>query len=413
MVGAQASFKRLLAQLVLSIPVPTPASGKFRDPADGLSHEQLEQLLSYLTDVEFTSEPKNHAAIGSALTALRITGLDTASSTLCYMRKALLDLSQPINLPTVQPSGASTYAGFVDMVGTGGDGQDTFNVSTTASFVAAGVEGMRVCKHGGKASSSTSGSAELLISLGIPLLDVGPEDLGILLQELNCTFLFAPKFHSAMAPLAPIRASLGFPTLFNILGPLINPARPSRGVYGVHSSGLGQTYAEALRLAGMEHVWVCCGQEGLDEISPAGPTDVWEVKDQTITHRVISPEDFGLPKHDLKHVCCGTAAQNAAVVIHLFTNANVPDDGPLKEPLSITAECPSMNLAPIPAGVNLRAIYDYTLLQAASALYVAGFGEGDLKKCTQLARASISDGHALDSLRTLRIAMEKARARTN
>ncbi|WFD02485.1 anthranilate phosphoribosyltransferase [Malassezia obtusa] len=410
MAHTPSTFKPLLAQLVLSISVPTPPSGKFRDPASPLSDEQLEQLLAHLTDAEFTGDPNNRAAIGSALTALRIAGLDTAPKTLAFMRQELLKLATPITLPPARPSAASSYGGFVDMVGTGGDGKDTFNVSTTASFVAAGVDGMRVCKHGGRASSSTSGSAELLIALGIPLLDVAPSSMSVLLEELNCTFLFAPKFHSAMAPLAPIRSSLGFPSLFNILGPLINPARPARGVYGVHSSGLGETYADALRLAGMERVWVVCGQEGLDEISPAGPTDVWEVEKNTVTHRVIAPSDFGLPTHPLEDVRCGTAAQNASVVVRLFTDPTPPEDAPLAEPLHVAPDAPSSRLEPIPAGVNLGAIYDYTLIQAASVLYIAGFGGGDLAQCTQLARESIRSGQARESLHALREAMLQARS---
>ncbi|WFC94080.1 anthranilate phosphoribosyltransferase [Malassezia brasiliensis] len=403
------TFKPLLAQLVLSISVPKPPSGTFRDPAAPLTDAQLHELLAHLTDATFTGNPQHHAAIGSALTALRMAGLDTAPRTLAFMRETLLQLATPITLPATKPSAASSYSGFVDMVGTGGDGKDTFNVSTTASFVAAGVEGMHVCKHGGRASSSTSGSAELLISLGIPLLDVAPDALATLLGELRCTFLFAPKFHSAMAPLAPIRASLGFPTLFNILGPLINPARPARGVYGVHSSGLGQTYADALRLAGMDRVWVVCGQEGLDEISPSGPTDVWEVYDGTVTHKVIAPSDFGLPTHPLEDVRCGTAAQNASVVVRFFTNPMPPEDKPLDAPLSVEADVPGLTLEPIPAGVNLGAIYDYTLIQAASALYIAGFGDGNLVQCTQLARESMRAGHAHASLCALREAMHNAK----
>lgn len=406
-----ASFKPLLAQLTLSITLPTPSSGKFRDPEPSLTDAQLEKLLAHLTDAEFTGNVQNRAAIGAALTALRITGLDTSPKVLSFMRERLLQLATPLTLPPAKPSAASEYGGFVDMVGTGGDGKDTFNVSTTASFVAAGVEGMRVCKHGGRASSSTSGSAELLMALGVPLMDVDPDAMGVLLEQLPCTFLLAPKFHGALAPLAPIRASLGFPTLFNILGPLINPAKPARGVYGVHSSGIGQTYAEALRLAGMEHVWVVCGQEGLDEISPAGPTDVWEVRNNVITHRVISPADFGLPTHPLEHVRCGTAAQNASVVVRFLTDPSTPEDAPLPEPLPVAADAPEARLDPIPAGVNLGAIYDYTLLQTASVLYIAGFGNGNLAQCTQLARQSIQSGRAREALHALRMAMHQARTK--
>ncbi|KOS13144.1 anthranilate phosphoribosyltransferase [Malassezia pachydermatis] len=404
-----ATFKPLVSQLAQSIPVPAPPTGAMRPPSAPLSQDQIEKLLAHFADVDFTSNPAHHAAIGAALTSLRVSGIDREPSTLTFMRKKFLDQVIPVPTPTMEASPGTDYHGLVDLVGTGGDGKDTFNVSTTASFVAAGVEGMHVCKHGGKASSSTSGSAELLLSLGIPLLDVPAEKAAGLLGQSSCVFFCAPMFHRAMMPLAPIRASLGFPTLFNILGPLMNPARPQRGVYGVHSSGLGRVYAETLRLAGMEHFWVVCGQEGLDEISPAGPTDVWEVVRGEIVHQVITPADFGLPTHELDQVQSGSASQNAAVVMHMFSHPNDLPDAPLDAPLTVDGPVPTAKLEPIPTGTNLRAIFDYTVLQAAALLYVAGFGQGDKKVCAQLARDSITSGRALASLERMRTLMLNAR----
>lgn len=398
-----ATFKPLVSQLVQSLGVPPPPSGKMRPPATPLTQDQLETLLLHLTDAAFTSDPSHHAQIGAALTALRLSGLDREPKTLAFMRSRFLEQVPPIDVPPVPISPHTAYRGWVDIVGTGGDGKDTFNVSTTAAFVAAGVDGMHVCKHGGKASSSSSGSAELLLSLGLPLLDVPASEAATLLGQSTCTFFLAPMFHRAMMPLAPIRSALGFPTLFNILGPLMNPARPQRGVYGVHSSGLGPLYAETLKQTGMEHFWVVCGQEGLDELSPAGPTDVWEVRDGQVVHRIVCPDDFGLPSHSLEEVRSGTAAQNAAVVLALFTLGHEPAPGRLEEDLHVAGK-PGMQLEVIPAGTNLRALWDYTLLQAAALLYVAGLGDGDPLQCTALARASLVDGralHALDHLRTL------------
>jgi len=380
-----------------------------RPPAAPLTQAQLEALLLHLTDVEFTSNAAHHAQIGAALTALRLSGLDREPSTLVFMRDRFLAQVAPIAMPELPASPHIDYCGWVDIVGTGGDGQDTFNVSTTASFVAAGVEGMHVCKHGGKASSSSSGSAELLFSLGLPLLDVPAAEAATLLAQSPCTFFLAPLFHRAMMPLAPIRSALGFPTLFNILGPLMNPARPQRGVYGVHSSGLGPVYAETLQRAGMEHFWVVCGQEGLDEVSPAGPTDVWEVRKGVIEHRVVRPEDFGLPQHALEEVRSGTAAQNAAVVLELFTMGEEPAPGPLAEARRVATAPPSSKLEEIPAGTNLRALWDYTLLQAAALLYVAGQGGGDFQACTALARQSLLTGRALHALHHLRTLMDELR----
>ena len=259
-----ASFKPLAVQLVLSASIPPPSSGKLRPPGAPLESEQLRALLQHLADPAFTSEPAHHATIGSVLTALRLTATDIQPTTLAMAQHEFLARATPLALP---PPGTDAY---VDLVGTGGDGKDTFNVSTTASVVAAGVDGMRVCKHGGRASSSSSGSSDLLTALGVPLMNVDAAKMSRVLASSPLAFLFAPHFHAAFAPLAPLRSSLGFPTLFNILGPLVNPARPARGVYGVHSSGLGAPYADALRLGGTKSAWVVCGQEGLDEISPAG-----------------------------------------------------------------------------------------------------------------------------------------------
>ena len=396
-----ASFKPLAVQLVLSASIPPPSSGKLRPPGAPLESEQLRALLQHLADPAFTSEPAHHATIGSVLTALRLTATDIQPTTLAMAQHEFLARATPLALP---PPGTDAY---VDLVGTGGDGKETFNVSTTASVVAAGVDGMRVCKHGGRASSSSSGSSDLLTALGVPLMNVDAAKMSRVLASSPLAFLFAPHFHAAFAPLAPLRSSLGFPTLFNILGPLVNPARPARGVYGVHSSGLGAPYADALRLGGTKSAWVVCGQEGLDEISPAGPTDVWEVSEAGVTHRVVSPSDFGLPTHPLEAVRSGTAQQNAAVVFFLLTQAAQVPAEPLVEPVQTEAGA-AAGLEPIPAGTDLRALFDYTLLQASALLHVAGRGE--LRACVELARDSLMSGRAQGALEALRTAMLRVAA---
>lgn len=172
----------------------------------------------------------------------------------------------------------------MDIVGTGGDGWDTFNVSTTAAVVAAGT-GVRVAKvreatrtglkmkHGSKAVTSSSGSADLLLSLDCRL-SFPVDQLSSFLPASPFLFLFAPHYHPSLAHIAPIRRSLNFRTIFNVLGPLINPARPQRMVLGVANLNLGDTFAEVLRLLEVERALVVCGEEGLDEISPAGDTFV-------------------------------------------------------------------------------------------------------------------------------------------
>ena len=397
-----ATFKPLLSKLVQSLPVPPPPTGQLRDPAEPLSQEQLEALLEHLSDVTFTQDPANSAAIGSALTALRLSGLDMRPSTLAFMRQKFIEQVKPFDVPVLEDSPNTDYRGWVDIVGTGGDGKDTFNVSTTAMFIAGGVDGMHVAKHGGKASTSPSGSGELLMSLGLPLLQVPSDEMVKSLFHCSCTFLFAPMFHRAMMPLAPIRASLGFPTLFNILGPLINPKSTCRGLYGVHSSGLGRVYAETLYMSGLEYFWVVCGEEGLDELSPAGPSYVWEVSTRgKIDHFTVTPADFGLPSHTLEEVRSGTPSQNAAILAYIFLNPDKIQDAPLKEPLHVECDIAHVQLEPIPAGTNLKAIYDYSVLQAAALLYIAGQGQGDLKECTRIAQASIQDGRALAAWRRL------------
>lgn len=243
----------------------------------------------HLADADFTSNHMHHAQLGAALTSLRLSGLDMSPAALSVASAVFLQKAVPVEVPPLVSKATADdghgegeddgedeehYDGALDLVGTGGDGHDTFNVSTTAAIVAAGVPGVRVCKHGARASSSTSGSADLLAALGVPLASLTPATLPGLLAHAPFCFLFAQLYHPSLAPLAPIRRSLGFPTIFNVLGPLINPARPRRSVIGVHSPGLGATFAEALRQMDVERAWVVCGREGLDEISPEGPTDV-------------------------------------------------------------------------------------------------------------------------------------------
>ncbi|CEH18106.1 anthranilate phosphoribosyltransferase [Ceraceosorus bombacis] len=408
----QATFRPLLKSLVLSLGAPasagaaaaaastSPSANGAPSTASSSAHtrpvpprpgrDEVEKILSHLSDVSFTANAENHAMLGAALTALRISGLDCQASTLADAARLFLcravDLGSSVDRVDAGEQQEAEYDGYVDLVGTGGDGQDTFNVSTTAAIVAAGVPGVRVAKHGARASSSTSGSADLLISLGIPLTSLSPSQLGPLLPQLSFTFLFAPLYHPSLGPLASIRRSLGFPTLFNVLGPLINPVKPRRCILGVHSPHLGNVFAEALRERGTERAWVVCGREGLDEISPEGETDVWELRHKEIKHFVISPASFGLPSHPLKHVNSHSAAENAAIVLKMLRSKEAREDVKQSEellllpsePLSCALELSAVETAPIqglpaiPCGTRLKAVEDYTLLQASALLYVAG-----------------------------------------
>lgn len=188
----------------------------------------------------------------------------------------------------------------------------------------------------------------------------------------------------------------------------MNPARPKRSVMGVHSWGLGQTFAEALKNGNCERAWVVCGREGLDEISIAGETDVWELRNGEIKHLVISPSSFGLPSHSLDHVRSGAAVQNAAVARYLFEPSSYTKpfpSGPLPKPLTFTPSASGSSVSgsdplTIPAGTHLDAVLDYVLLQSAALLYVGGKA-ATLPDAVTLARASLRLGGASTALAQL------------
>ncbi|KAI0292839.1 anthranilate phosphoribosyltransferase, TrpD [Multifurca ochricompacta] len=263
----------------------------------------------------------------------------------------------------------------VDIVGTGGDGHNTFNVSTTAAIVAAGA-GARVIKHGSRASTSTSGSADLLQALGCvftPPRAIAPSPI----PSIPFAFILAPHYHPALATLAPARRALPFRTLFNVLGPLLNPARPRGMVLGVAEPALGPPFVAALKAAGVKRAYVVCGAEGLDEISCAGDTHVWELlEDGGIKEQTLCPADFGLPPHPLSDVKSGTPAENAAVFKALLTSGyNVPK--------------------------HLTPILDFVLLNAAALLVIAGVADS-FRDGVSLAREAITSGKAWRALETLR-----------
>ena len=181
----------------------------------------------------------------------------------------------------------------VDIVGTGGDGAKTFNISTTAMFVAAAA-GAKVAKHGGRSVSSSSGAADVVEQMGAKT-DLSPEQVARTTKETGIGFMFAPNHHSAMRYVAPVRRSLGFRSIFNILGPLTNPAGAPNQLLGVFHKDLCGILSRVLQQLGSQHVLVVCGSDGLDEITLTGETYVAELKDGTIREYTISPEQFGLP----------------------------------------------------------------------------------------------------------------------
>lgn len=249
----------------------------------------------------------------------------------------------------------------VDVVGTGGDGLGTFNISTTAAFVVAGA-GVRVAKHGNRAASSRCGSADVLEALGVRT-DLEPAAVAACVEQVGMGFMLATRHHPAMGKVAGIRRALGIRTVFNFLGPLANPARVRRQLVGVSAPEYVEVIAEALARSGCRHALVVCGDQGLDELSVSGPSRVAEVKEGEIAARYsVEPEDHGLGRWDLSLLGGGEPAENAAVTRSILAGAK-------------------------------GAGRDAVLLNAGAALYVAG-AVSSITAGVELARTSIDSGRA-------------------
>ena len=244
------------------------------------------------------------AQIGALLVALRIKGetIDEIAGAVEVMRS----LAVP-----VQVSEAAS-AHLVDLVGTGGDGASLFNVSTAATFVVAAA-GANVAKHGNRSVSSTSGSSEVLEQLGVPL-DLSPEQVARAVEEVGMGFMFAPSHHSAMRYAVGPRRELGMRTLFNMLGPLTNPAGVQRQLIGVFSPELCVPVAQVLKMLGSKHVMVVYGEDGLDEISIAADTQVAELLDGSILEYRLSPTDFSHAKESLEGLSVKSAKESAELI---------------------------------------------------------------------------------------------------
>lgn len=200
--------------------------------------------------------------------------------------------------------------GAVDIVGTGGSRVDPFNISTVSSVVAAAA-GAKVAKHGNRAATGKCGSADVLEALGVKI-DLGPEEAARCVDEVGVAFLFAPRYHPAMRHASPVRREIRIRTVFNILGPISNPAGVRRMVLGVATPEVGEKIARALGELGSDHVLVVHGEDGLDDISPTGPTRTWELRGGSVTLGSIDPAQLGLPGGTILDIASGDAAANAA-----------------------------------------------------------------------------------------------------
>jgi anthranilate phosphoribosyltransferase len=258
----------------------------------------------------------------------------------------------------------------VDTCGTGGDGIQTFNVSTLSAIVAASA-GVKVAKHGGRSVSSKCGSADVLEVLGV-YVNLTADKVASLVNEIGIAFMFAPNFHPAMRYAAPVRKKLGIRTIFNVLGPLANPALATHQVLGVYDKSLTQTMAEVLSKLGSEHVMVVHGEDGMDEISISSPTTVTELKNKTITTYTIQPSDFGLDVADLKTIQVENAEASKAMMLDVLNGSQGPHR-------------------------------NITILNAGAAIYISGISS-TLKEGIEKAASVIDQGLALKKLEALKVA---------
>ncbi len=241
----------------------------------------------------------------SALTCLKLKG--ETPDEIAGAAKALLENANPFPQPDYD---------FADIVGTGGDGSNTINISTTAAFVAAAC-GLKIAKHGNRGVSSKSGSSDLLDSFGIDLA-MSAEDTRKAVDDLGVAFLFAPQYHGGVRHAMPIRQTMKTRTIFNILGPLINPARPNIELMGVYDESLVRPIAETMVSMGMKRAAVVFGS-GLDEVAIHGPTTVAEIIDGEIKEYTLTPEDFGLNTHPLDSIKGGEPEENKAIITDILT----------------------------------------------------------------------------------------------
>jgi anthranilate phosphoribosyltransferase len=315
-----------------------------------LTEEEIFEGLDRMTEGESTP-----AQMGAFLMGLRMRGetVDELTGAARLLRTRMLPVSAP--------------ADAVDIVGTGGDGLKTYNVSTCAALVAAGA-GLVIAKHGNRSVSSLSGASDVLTALGVKI-DLNPAQIADVIEKTGVAFLWAPMHHPAMKVWAPVRSELGLRTLFNLMGPICNPANVKRQVVGVFAAQWVEPIAEVLAKLGSRHAWVVHGRDGLDELSTTGPTLVAELKDGAVSTFEVTPEDAGLARASLDALKGGDAAVNAAALRDVLDGV---------------------------AG----AYRDIVLLNAGAALVVGGKAD-DLRAGVALAAKSIDSGAARAALERL------------
>lgn len=317
-----------------------------------IQHDDMLSLMRQIMRGEIS--PVQIAAIITGLRVKRETiGEITAAA------QVMREFATPIEL--------SDRTHLVDTCGTGGDASHTFNISTTSAFVTTAA-GARVAKHGGRSVSSQSGSADVLEALGVNLNQT-PRQVAQCIDKIGLGFMFAPNYHSAMKHAAPVRRELGIKTLFNILGPLTNPAGARNQVLGVFNADLVSTLAHVLQQLGSQHVMVVHGTDGLDEITISGETTIGELKHGKVNIYTIKPEDFGLKTAPISTIRVADSAQAKKMLLSVLEN----EAGPAR---------------------------DIVLLNAGAAIYVSGLADS-VEDGINKAQLAIANGTALRKLHEL------------
>lgn len=318
---------------------------------NSLSLDEAKRVMDLMLGGQATQ-----AQIGALLTGLRMKGETLDEIVGCAT--VLRDRAEHIS-PKAE--------NYVDIVGTGGDGSFSFNISTTAAFVAAGA-GVPIAKHGNRAISSKSGSGDVLEALGVNIMSE-PADVERAVEEVGIGFMFAPVFHKSMRYVSQARSEMGIRSIFNILGPLSNPSGAKNQVIGVFNPDLTEVFAQAMRMMGVERALVVNARDGMDEISTASDTVVSEIKDGRVVNYIITPEEFGFERTILECLQGGDAKTNADITMDILKG-------------------------------SMGHRRDIVLLNAAATIYVSGRAES-IAEGIEIAKDSIDSGKALQKLQDL------------
>lgn len=314
---------------------------------ENLSYQEAEEVMNEIMEGKATA-----VQMSSYLTALSMKGetVDEITASAAAMRSHCVRLLHEMDV--------------LEIVGTGGDGSNSFNISTTSALVISAA-GVPVAKHGNRAASSKCGAADVLEALGVNI-GVQPEVSTALLEQIGICFLFAQNYHIAMKYVAPVRKELGIRTIFNILGPLANPAGANMELMGVYDEALVEPLAQVLANLGVKRAMVVYGTDGLDEISMSAPTKVCEVRDGSFTSYMLTPEEFGFARCGKEELAGGTPEENAEITREILSGAP-------------------------------GAKRDAVLLNSGAAIYLAGKA-ASIQEGVQMAKEMIDSGKALEQL---------------